>query len=269
MSVLGQRSTRPQCRAPGCTSAAVARGLCRPHYKRERAGKPLLPVRLVGPQKGDRDGYGRYGMLDDDGDTVLCHECGRRAVLLGKHAQVTHGMTSREYKLAHGLPLSRGMLPSGVRAAKAARSIAQVGTAAWGRLEASRDPAAAAQARTAESFIATGRQSDPEVARAAGRTQRKRRFCTFCGKEWEHAGVNQKARTCSRECRNKQISAALRDPERAARDAKIVSLHIVQKLPADVIAGEVGLTRKRVLAIIRRDTRPRADGTGSSVTSSP
>jgi hypothetical protein len=228
-----------------------------------------VPFRSSGPQKGDPDGYGRYGVLDDDGETVMCHECGRRLVLLGKHVRASHDMTPREYKLAHGLPLSRGMLPSEVRAAKSARSRTQVGTAAWARLEASRDPAAASQARTVESFIATGRQSDPEVARAAGRTQRKRRFCTFCGKEWEPAGVNQRARTCSRECRNKQISAALRDPGLAARDAKIMSLHTDQNMPADVIAREVGLTRKRVLAIIRRDTRPRADDTGSSVTSSP
>ena len=35
---------------------------------------------------GDPDGYGEFGVLDEDAGGLLCHECGRRFSHLGLHA---------------------------------------------------------------------------------------------------------------------------------------------------------------------------------------
>lgn len=57
---------------------------------------------------GDRDGFGRYGVVDEDDAGLLCHECGRRFAHLGLHAWRSHGMSAVDYRQAHGL--SRGGL---------------------------------------------------------------------------------------------------------------------------------------------------------------
>ena len=51
---------------------------------------------------GDLDGYGRYGMLDTDGERILCHECGQWKKSVGAHL-ASHGMTAVEYRERHGL----------------------------------------------------------------------------------------------------------------------------------------------------------------------
>lgn len=77
------------------------------HYSRQRRGVPLEDAH---PEVGSPSGLGSYGLLDDDGQTVACHECGHRARSLGNHIRVAHGMSAREYKLRHGLPLTRGLV---------------------------------------------------------------------------------------------------------------------------------------------------------------
>ena len=118
------------------------------HYKRARAGRPLMD----GPEVGSPDGHGRYGILDDDGDRVMCHECGRWYAKLAAHAAV-HGLSARQYKLRHGLPLSRSLSPSKLREARSRAASDRVGSQGWQRLEKARNPARAAQARDPESFV--------------------------------------------------------------------------------------------------------------------
>lgn len=101
--------------------AAAARGLCMPHYKQQRRGQ-ALPTGAE-PRVGDRDGFGRYGVLDRDKDGVTCHECGRRFAGLCQHAVMAHGMTAAEYRVAHGLPRGQALTSlavSGVLSAGAA-----------------------------------------------------------------------------------------------------------------------------------------------------
>ncbi|MEO6702586.1 MAG: MucR family transcriptional regulator [Jatrophihabitantaceae bacterium] len=73
-----------------------------------------LGVRSAPERVGDRDGYGRFGELDDDGQTVLCHECGRRRRSLGRHIRV-HGMTAAEYRQAHGLSTGCSLIGAELR----------------------------------------------------------------------------------------------------------------------------------------------------------
>jgi predicted transcriptional regulator len=49
-------------------------------------------------------------VLDEDDAGLLCHECGHRFQHLGLHVWEAHGPTAREYRMAHGLLRSRGLV---------------------------------------------------------------------------------------------------------------------------------------------------------------
>lgn len=86
----------------------------------QRTGKALTPERSVqlttalghwktSPLKGEmlpvgiaRSGYGIYGVVLRDDDSILCYECGSYFNSLGKHL-AQHEMTAKEYRKAHGL----------------------------------------------------------------------------------------------------------------------------------------------------------------------
>ena len=112
------------------------------HYKRVRAGRPLTD-----PRMGSPDGCGRYGILDTDGERCLCHECGRWYRSLGAHVVAAHGQSARDYKRAHGLPLSRGLVAEEARRRMSERARSRVGTPGWERLEEARGAAAGARGR--------------------------------------------------------------------------------------------------------------------------
>lgn len=63
---------------------------------------------------GDEDGHGRYGVLDEDVEGLLCHECGRRYAHLGLHVYKAHGLTAKEYRAEHGLG-RRGLVAEATR----------------------------------------------------------------------------------------------------------------------------------------------------------
>ena len=60
---------------------------------------------------GDPDGHGVYGQLTytDDGERVVCHECGAEKRALGTHAWYAHQITAAEYRERHGLSVGRGL----------------------------------------------------------------------------------------------------------------------------------------------------------------
>lgn len=147
------------CRAPGCDRDAVARGLCMMHYKRHRAGRDLAE-----PRVGFPSGYGRYGILDVDGDRVMCHECGRWLRSVGAHIGRAHDLTAREYRIVHGLPLGTALVAPDVSAASSRHAIARVGTEAWKRLESRRDPTAASHARDEDALRKRGPDRGPSPA---------------------------------------------------------------------------------------------------------
>lgn len=89
------------CMEYACDEPVSARGLCRRHYHRRWRSNTLPEPRRVRPK---RSGYGVRGVLDDDGSTVLCHECGERLPMLGDHLFLVHHMSTPEYRQKHGLP---------------------------------------------------------------------------------------------------------------------------------------------------------------------
>lgn len=128
---------------------------------------------------GEPDGYGQYGVVDENADGLLCHECGRRFTHLGLHAWRRHELTAADYRQAHGLSRSRGLVASETRSvivANARRTFSNKP-----RFVASRDPALATAARLEQG----AGMSPAGLAASRTRAGRGRRgtvvVCEWCG----------------------------------------------------------------------------------------
>lgn len=64
---------------------------------------------------GQPDGHGRYGIIDETADGILCHTCGKRYRHLATHIAMGHGDTVADYRARHGLPVSRPLVAQSVR----------------------------------------------------------------------------------------------------------------------------------------------------------
>lgn len=136
-------------------------------------------------QPGDKDGYGRYGHIEETVDGLLCHECGKHYRSLAAHAYGSHGMTADQYRAEHGIPQRVTLITGDMRTALSEASTGRIGTDAWKRLEEARNPTTAARARTPESFQRRGedRQRQIETAKRniAGVRKPITRRCKVCG----------------------------------------------------------------------------------------
>lgn len=145
-----------QCSAPGCDRDAISHGVCLKHYKRARGKHADEPA----PRIGQPVGAGVYGRLTEDTEgRLICHECGGAYLSLAAHAYLAHGMTAAEYRETYEIPRTTKLTAPSVRE-RISRSSARPENLA--RLARARDPQAAANARTDDTF------------RAVSRTQRSR-----------------------------------------------------------------------------------------------
>lgn len=101
---------------------------------------------------GDPDGHGRYAQLtvSDDGQLLLCHECGRWRRALGTHSWYIHGVAAAEYRRRHGLSSGQSLASPASQRRFAEMPQAQPGSAGRRALESHRDPDHARQAMTKE-----------------------------------------------------------------------------------------------------------------------
>ncbi|MBC3186351.1 MucR family transcriptional regulator [Corynebacterium sp. zg-331] len=196
------------CKVPGCHKPIFTKksGLCGTHYKQQRNGRleDSAP-----PPVGSLDGYGLYGILDDDGQTVLCHECGFRYPALGNHVFAVHEMTARDYKVAHGLPKTRSLNSTAVSKKQSKRAKERVGSAGWKAFEARRDPVMASHSRDEEAFklpaardfaIAAFTQNLTSAGRAA-----KKHTCPICEASYTGSGATCGDEVCRRLAREKPL----------------------------------------------------------------
>lgn len=212
------------CEVAGCDAPHLADGLCQRHYSQRRRGR-LAPD---APQVGDPSGFGRWGVLDRDEESVLCHECGRRLGSLGYHLRRVHDMTVPEYQDAHGLARTVGLVSLGVARRLSERALDQVGGAGWQRLEAARDPVAASGARD------EGAMRSPAALRQAARkgralSVRQRgtgvvRECSVCGAPHQGRGVTCGRDACLTEVRSRRSRASTSARYVAASDEQASEL---------------------------------------------
>lgn len=160
----------------------------------------------MGMQVGDPDGFGVFGVLDEDGDGLLCHDCGDRFTHLGLHAYKAHGVTAAEYRTRHGLG-RQGLVTSATREAITANARRTLpGRVAF--LNA-RDPAKASAAHT------TGQgMFSPAGLEALREAARKRRgvtragiviTCAWCGAQFCPLTSPSRRRFCTRSCSAKHV----------------------------------------------------------------
>lgn len=154
--IRAQGSPAALCSSPGCNRDAISHGLCLKHYKRAR-GKHADEA---APRIGQPVGAGVYGRLTEDAEgRLICHECGGAYLSLAAHAYLSHGMTAAEYRETYEIPRTTKLAAPSVRE-RISRSSSK--PEALARLARVRDPQAAANARTDDTF------------RAVSRTQRSR-----------------------------------------------------------------------------------------------
>lgn len=132
---------------------------------------------------GDKDGFGRYGILDGDGQRIICHECGAWKRSFAGHLQ-THDLNADEYKKRHGLPRGLPLVADDVRAVMSKNGRERVGSESWKKFESRRDPTSASHARGADAFTMRGvaKQAHIETAkRNINGVRKPRRPCVVCG----------------------------------------------------------------------------------------
>lgn len=107
------------CTFPGCERPQWAHGECAAHYGRRLKGRPGNGEEQ---RLGKPDGAGIFGVLDENDEGVLCHECGKRFRSLGNHAVMAHDLTAAEYKDKHGIPRKKSLASRAFRENVSARS---------------------------------------------------------------------------------------------------------------------------------------------------
>lgn len=242
------------CTVPGCGRTRIARSLCRMHYSRARRGRPLADEPR--PARGAPSGYGRYGILDDDGETVLCHECGRRYRSVAAHLAAGHGMNARQYKIAHGLTQRTALASRAVREVLSRRSRDRVGSVDWQRLEAARDPAAAAHARDAETWALIGRGPGmaERAARASDALRRTEPYtCPVCGVQWCRMPSVTPRLTCDDACMRVWLAAQSMQerPQNTTRD-ELIADAAAAGVSYQELAAIHAVTPERIGQIVRR-----------------
>ncbi|MFD1716345.1 MucR family transcriptional regulator [Georgenia deserti] len=162
------------------------------------------------PTVGEPDGKGLYGVPDETADGLLCHECGKRFTHLGLHVWRRHGMAADEFRRAHGLARSRGLVAAATRT--------EIAQNARDRLErkpaflAARAPeiATAARLRAGEKVSPQGLESIREANRA--RRGRSRLgtvvICGWLGAEFCPLTRARRRRFCTRSCASKATRAS-------------------------------------------------------------
>lgn len=245
------------CSHDQCSLLAVGQGLCATHYRRKRASLPLDdPL----PALGSEDGHGRYGIVDEDHQGLLCHECGLRFGHLSNHVVRTHQMSAREYKLTHGLPLSQGLVATPIRAAMVQRGRAWTSSSGWATLERKRDPVAANAAlrQDAQALHSPARtRAATTHARALTQDQRGQPApCTTCGEMIPKITGRKRRKLCDaclkEDLRQRRArTAAAQAAKNKDRDERIVSLRM-QGLRLKDIAALVGLSASGVAGVLAR-----------------
>ena len=164
------------------------------------------------PSVGERDGFGRYGVLDETEDGLVCAACGWTGAHLGLHAYKAHAMTADAYRARYGLLRGRGLVASNVR--ERIQANARAGMTSRAAFFARRDPAAATRARLRIRRSATPEEAAGRDARMSSIGRRGRIetviVCEWCAVEFCPLG-SKRRRFCSRSCASRHTrQAALR-----------------------------------------------------------
>lgn len=117
VQMLERNGQARKCVVPECEWWAVEQDRCSAHAIQRRRDRVLLDPSGVDSTTATprRSGHGWWGHLDDDGETIACHECGERFRALTRTHLETHDLTAREYKQRHGIEQRIGLVSTEIR----------------------------------------------------------------------------------------------------------------------------------------------------------
>lgn len=118
VQMLERNGQARKCVVPECEWWAVNQDRCYEHSIQRRRERVLLDPSGVDSSTAAtprRSGHGWWGHLDDDGETIACHECGERFRALTRTHLETHDLTAREYKQRHGIGQRIGLVSTEIR----------------------------------------------------------------------------------------------------------------------------------------------------------
>lgn len=210
------------CSIPGCGGIVAAKNLCMRHYKRLRRGQGL-DTRTV----GEPDGFGTYGVMARDEHAALCHECGGWFASVGAHLGPAHAMTAVEYRRRHGLMRTQPLTSRSLSRELAKSSRNNIGGPGWARFESARDPQAAADARTKESFTSPASRAARAVSASDGRMELHRpmqiRVCPVCGTQFTHRSNTVCSPHCLKSLKSQKAQARHLAREISEAEAALLS----------------------------------------------
>lgn len=247
-------SKQKTCAAPGCHKPVAAKGLCLTHYKSQRRGNDVY---VREKQVGEPSGYGRYGIIDGDDKSIMCHECGEYFTSVAGHIYRAHGLRAKAYKDKHGLPRGTALIAPEMARRQAENAQRRLDSDEWKKFEKARDPEKASHARTGDDFRRRGVARDSARESATQRIRGKRKrvhdgVCSVCG---EPRGVG---RAPFMTCPRKACEMILRYRSRNGDDGEMLGR--VDRLQAGgagwkTAAEGTGMSREnarqRVLALRR------------------
>lgn len=144
-----------EARERGYLPTAEVPALLGVHRDPRELGKTMRREGLSPVRVGQPVGAGVYGRVTEDEEgRLICHECGRPCLSLAAHITRTHGMSAAEYREIYELPRTTKLIAASVRERTGEWAARPENLA---RLARSRDPQAAADARTADTFRAVSR----------------------------------------------------------------------------------------------------------------
>lgn len=176
-------SKQKTCQVLDCQKPVVAKGLCITHYKRQRRGQDIFTREK---RVGEPSGHGRYGIIDGDDKSIMCHECGEHFSSVAGHIYRAHGLRAKAYKDKHGLPRGTALIAPELARRQAENTQRRLGSDDWKRFEKACDPEKAAHARTGEDFRRRGVARDNARESGTQRIRGKRKrvhdgVCRVCG----------------------------------------------------------------------------------------
>jgi hypothetical protein len=239
---------------------AVSQGQCLRCYRRTRRAVSASAADL--DRYGQPDGYGRYGMIEETGRGLVCHECGATRHGLAGHVYRSHGMAAEEYRTAHGLPRGRGLVSSSVQEKQSRAARDRIGSPSWVAFDPPRDPVAASHSRdrlTSPAPAVHKAKADRAADLGAASRKTRVRVCPGCGAQWCPLPGGYQRRTCGDEaCIRLQNRRAIRrraaarpvlTPAQAAELSQLRGTRLVQYVQQLQAAGVTSTAIAAVLAI--------------------
>lgn len=252
------------CAIEGCERVRKGRLLCALHAARIRAGRPLIADHEAVGQRPS--GFGLYGVVIADEQSILCHECGRAFRMITAGHLRTHGLTPEEYRLRHGLARRVGLCCgeyAEAHRAKVARLEEEQGFVTAGTERVKRLGRVGSEAARLAVTSDAGKAARAAGLRRAAAERGTVRACHECGALMPSGPQWRKAVYCSTTCgdQSRRRAAWRRAAKRAGEPLTFVRTPgDGARLSPEAVAHRLGIKPSSIRKRVLKGTLPLHDG---------